>query len=247
MRHKIIRSKMKKGKTLMNDPILSRHVPKTYWYRTARLRNMLNLYSAVYIKPDIGRKGNGVIRVRKLNDLQVEISNRNNTIKCSKKELRDEIKKLMSPERKYLVQQGINLATYHGHPFDVRIVLQKPLRRWRVSLMTAKVAPHQHSVVTNISKGAKDVNVIKVLQGIDQSVNGYKILRDLIDTSHQIAQLLGSRFPLKIVGLDMAIDKKGKIWFIEANTKPDNSGLQSLDRGLYRRYLESRRWIKRSR
>ncbi|GIQ66602.1 hypothetical protein PACILC2_51700 [Paenibacillus cisolokensis] len=142
------------------------------------------------------------------------------------------------------MQQGINLATYHGRPFDIRIVLQKPLKRWRVSLMSAKVAPSERSVVTNIAKGAKDINIIKVLKGIDQSVDSYKVLRDLIDTSHQIAQLLGSQFPLKIVGLDMAIDKRGKIWFIEANTNPDNSGLDSLDRELYRKYRESKRWIK---
>lgn len=244
MRHQIIRSKMKKGKTLVNDPILSRHVPKTYWYRAARLRNMLKLYSSVYIKPDIGRKGNGVIRVRKLNASQVEISHRDRTDQCSMKELKHKIRKLMTPGKKYLVQQGINLATYHGRPFDIRIVLQKPLKRWRVSLMSAKVAPSERSVVTNIAKGAKDINVIKVLKGIDQSVDSYKVLRDLIDTSHQIAQLLGSQFPLKIVGLDMAIDKRGKIWFIEANTNPDNSGLDSLDRELYRKYRESKRWIK---
>ncbi|WP_372447217.1 YheC/YheD family protein [Paenibacillus cisolokensis] len=81
----------------MNDPILSRHVPKTYWYRAARLRNMLKLYSSVYIKPDIGRKGNGVIRVRKLNASQVEISHRDRTDQCSMKELKHKIRKLMTP------------------------------------------------------------------------------------------------------------------------------------------------------
>ncbi|MFD1394910.1 YheC/YheD family protein [Kroppenstedtia eburnea] len=71
MKHTVIRSKMKKTKPLMNDPIVSRHVPKTDWFRASTLRRMLRSYSTVYIKPDIGRKGNGVIRVKKAEFLEI--------------------------------------------------------------------------------------------------------------------------------------------------------------------------------
>jgi hypothetical protein len=243
MQHTVIRSKMIKGNPLMDDPIISRYVPKTDWFHDSSLQNMLRTYSTAYIKPDIGRHGNGVIRVKKLNDSESEISYGQKTIRCSLEIVYSEIKKILHPQKKYIIQQGIELATYHHRPFDVRVVLQKPLNRWQLSWMSAKIAPRKTSVVTNVAKGAKDVKLIKTLQGADQSLNLFEVLRELIDVSYQIVQKLDFHFPLKIVGLDMGIDKKGNIWFIEANTKPDFRGLGKVDRKQYQRYLEAKKLI----
>jgi hypothetical protein len=243
MTHTVIRSKMKKGIPLMSDPIISRYVPETDWFDVSILRRMLRTYSTVYIKPDIGRKGNGIIRVKKLTDAECEISYGQTINRCSSKKVYSEVAKRLNPNKKYLIQQGIELATYHHRPFDVRLVLQKPLNRWRLTWMSAKVAPLKTSMVTNVAKGAKDVKMIKTLQGIDQSFNKFKVLRELIDVSYQVVQILDSRFPLNIVGLDMGIDKKGKIWFIEANTKPDFGGLQKFDHKQYQKYMNAKKLI----
>jgi YheC/D like ATP-grasp len=197
----------------------------------------------VYIKPDKGRRGNGVIRVKKLNDSESEISYGQTSQRCSTKKLIVELKKILHPKKEYIIQQGIDLATYHHRPFDVRVVLQKPLNRWHLSWISAKVAPRKTSVVTNVAKGAKDLKIIKTLQGVDQPLNMLEIQRELIDISYQIAQILGSHFPFNIVGLDMGIDKKGKIWYIEANTKPNFRGLAKWDRNQYQRYLEAKKLI----
>ncbi len=243
MKHTIIRSKMKKSSPLMKDPIISRHVPETEWFHASSLRKMLQSYSTVYIKPDIGRKGNGIVRVRQRSRSECEISYSNRTVSCSIEEVYYELQKIMNPNKKYLIQQGIDLATYHGRPFDVRVVLQKPLNRWHLSWVSAKVARRKNSVVTNVAKGAKDVKINRVLRGIDQRVNRMEVMRDLIDVSYQIVQILNSRFALKIVGLDMGIDKRGKIWFIEANTRPDFRGLGKLDLQQYRKYREAKKLI----
>jgi len=241
MRHKVIRSKMKKGSPLMDDPIISRHVPKTDWLHYSSLKRMLRFYSTVYIKPDIGRRGNGIVRVKYINSSKSEISYEDKTIRCAAEDIYDELQKILNPNKRYLIQQGIELATYHGRPFDVRVVLQKPLNRWHLSWVSAKVAPQKSSVVTNIAKGAKDVRINRTLRGIDQNINRLKVMSELIDVSYQIAQILGTRFPLKIVGLDMGIDRKGKVWFIEANTRPDFRGLGKLDLNQYRKYLEAKK------
>jgi hypothetical protein len=243
--HTVIRSKMKKSSPLMDDPIISRYVPKTDWFHASSLRKMLRFYSTVYIKPDIGRRGNGIVRVTKRNSSECEISYKDVTIRCSTEDVYDELQEILNPNKKYLIQQGIELATYHGRPFDVRVALQKPLGRWHLSWVSAKVAPRKSSVVTNVAKGAKDVRINRTLKGIDQPLNRLNMMSELIDVSYQIAQILGSRFPLKIVGLDMGIDKKGRVWFIEANTRPDFKGLGKLDRRQYRRYLEAKKLIAR--
>lgn len=243
MTHMIIRSKMKKGIPLMCDPVISHHVPETNWFHASTLRKMLRSYSTLYIKPDVGRKGNGIIRIKKLADAECEIAYGGTTSRCSSKKVYDEVAKRMYPQKKYLIQQGIALATYHRRPFDVRLVLQKPLNRWQLTWISAKVAPKATSIVTNVAKGAKDTKIVKTLKGIDQSLNPYKVLQELINVSYQVVQILDAKFPLTIVGLDMGVDKKGKVWFIEANTKPDFRGLRKFDPVQYQRYLRAKKMI----
>lgn len=228
----------------MKDPITKRYVPVTDWFGSASLRRMVRKYACVYIKPNVGRKGTGIIRLKKLTSKKCEISYKQTKRLCSRKIVYTRIKKILKPKKKYIIQQGIDLATYRHRPFDVRVVLQKPLGQWRATLMCAKVAPRNSSVVTNIAKGAKDYNLYKALKGIDQSLNSSAIMRDLMDASYQIAQILSSRYQFKILGLDMAIDKNGRIWFIEANTKPDCRGLKRIDRRLYRKYVQAKKMMR---
>jgi len=246
MKHTIVRSKMKKGLPLMNDPFLKFYVPATDWLKPFSFRRMMESYSSVFIKPDIGRMGNGIIRVRNADAEQVEISSQKGTVLCPIDQAYATISEMLNPDKKYIVQQGIDLATYRGRPFDVRIVLQKPSGSWRATLMCAKVAPDKSSVVTNVAKGAKDYNLYQLLDKADQALNTSEIIRDLMDISHQIAQILNLSFPLRIIGLDLAVDKKGKVWFLEANTKPDNVGLESIDRKLYRKYLAAKKMLRNS-
>lgn len=244
MDHKVVRSKMKKGKPLMDDPIISRHVPETHWLKASTFQKMSQTYPVVYIKPDVGRKGTGVIRVKKLNDRVSEISYGQITKRVSSARVIEEIEKNIDRQKKYLVQQGIHLATYHQRPFDIRVMMHKPLKRWLATLMCAKVAPHRNSSVTNVAKGAKDTKLIQTLQQADQPLNVTKVMGELIDVSHQIVQVLSLHFPFQVLGLDMAVDQKGKVWFIEANTKPEGKGMVT-DQTMRRKYREAKKLINK--
>ncbi|MDU5144060.1 MAG: YheC/YheD family protein [Paenibacillus dendritiformis] len=237
MRHKFINSKMLKGKPLSQDHVLSRHVPETHWYHAATLTKMLQSFAVLYIKPDKGSSGTGIIRVKRLNKSESLVSFKESSKKYPNTQIASEVAKRMHRGKKYIIQQGIPLATYRQKPFDLRIVLQKPSNQWLLTWMSAKVAPRSNSIVTNVAKGARDANIKEVLRGADQQLNVPAVLKELSGVSCKIARKMGSRFPLRIVGLDMGIDKKGKVWFIEANTRPSFHGLNKFDPVQYRRYL----------
>ena len=58
--------------------------------------------------------------------------------------------------------------------------------------------------------------------------------------SPEIASVLdGQLGPFGELGLDLAIDEGGAIWFIEANTKPDKDLVVGLDKidGIHSQYL----------
>ncbi len=238
---------MKKGKPIINDRFLSRHVPETRWYHASTLNMMLRNFPVLYIKPDNGSAGTGIIRVKRLNRSQSLISYKTTSKVCSNRNIVFEVVKRMRRGKKYIIQQGISLATYRNKPFDLRIVLQKPSNRWSLTWMSAKVAPRSNSIVTNVAKGARDARIKEILRGADQPLHVSRVLWTLSDVSYKIARKLGSRFSFRILGLDMGIDKRGKVWFIEANTKPNFHGLKKLDPIQYRRYLQAKRRIEASR
>ena len=246
MKHKYILSKMKKERPLTQDSKLANHVPKTKWLQSSALSSMLKKYSTIYVKPDTGSSGRGIIRIKRLNDTFCEISYKKSTVKCAIRDAMPILKKRMLRNKKYIVQQGIALATYQGRPFDLRVVLQYTDNKWNITWMSAKVASRKNAVVTNVAQGAKDKKIEPTIRGADQNFKASEKLLELKALSYRIAKKLGSRFSVGILGLDMGIDRYGKIWFIEANTNPSFHGLRKIDPVQYRRYLIAKRKMRKA-
>lgn len=243
--HKIVRSKMKKTIPLIQDQNLSLHVPETHWYSKESLRRMVQSYPQVYIKPNMGSQGSGISRVKRISKSKYELSYEDTTKLVSFPDVVKDLTDRFSTRRDYLVQEGIDLATLNECPFHIRVVMHKVMNCWRLSLMSSIVAKEKNAVVTNIKRGNFDMPLEEALQKNDQKLNPLKTLRELTDLSHQIVNVLGSCFPLLEIGLDMGIDKQGKVWFIEANTNPNSRGLEKVnDKISYQKYLDAKKWIR---
>ncbi|WP_167577457.1 YheC/YheD family protein [Ammoniphilus sp. YIM 78166] len=245
VRHEFIESKMTKTQPLLEDPILNQHVPELHWFSEHHLKRMLSTYNTVYIKPDKGSLGLGIWRMKLLNDSRCKLANAKSSEKYSPAKAIAMLKGYLNPKEDYLVQQGINLSTYKGCPFHIRVVLQKIMGRWQVSMTSALVAGKKNAVVTNLARGGTELSVEEVMYHNDQKWSQINTFRELIDLSHQVASTLGSSLPLLVLGLDMGIDKGGKIWFIEANTKPNMRGMRELnDEKSFEKYIQARKWIR---
>ncbi|WP_026478010.1 YheC/YheD family protein [Alkaliphilus transvaalensis] len=216
-----MRNKMGHYEVLIKDPIIAEHIPETCWYNNKALANMLEKYPSIYLKPNDNTGGNGIIRIKRIKKIKYLVSVDKKTKEIDQRMLNNVLKEVINHPEKYIIQQGIELSTYNYKPFDMRIVLQKALNTWRLTLTSVKVAATRNAVVTNVSKGATDYPLHKILQRYDQKKEPMIIFREMIDLSHQIANVLGNSKPLKIVGLDIALDKSGKLWFIEANEHPE--------------------------
>lgn len=212
---------MRHYKILKKDPMVAQHLPETYWYNSGSLMNMVNKFQVVYLKPNDKTGGNGIIRIACGADGNCTLSYEKKSIQKELSGLKQLLKKIIHPPNKYIVQQGIDLATYNSKPFDMRIVLQRVMKTWRVTLTSAKVAAAADAIVTNVARGAEDYLLHKILQSYDQRKDPMAAFREIIDLSHQIASVLGNQLPLKITGLDLALDKAGRLWFLEANENPD--------------------------
>jgi glutathione synthase/RimK-type ligase-like ATP-grasp enzyme len=99
--------------------------------------------------------------------------------------------------------------------------------------------------LTNYHQGAKPVTVPKVLRHIRKKVT--RKIKQIDRLSLATARVLNARFPgIRVLGIDIAMKKNGKLWVLESNTGPGCSTFRLLsNKTMYHRILRNRRYIRR--
>lgn len=234
--------KMRDQWGMLQNHILRPHLPETRWMTGSRILRMLKTYSSVFIKPNLGSGGNGIIRVNKLS--------RGYEVRCgpSRKivgvhSVLKAIDSYRNSKRRYLVQKGLRMAEYHGEIFDIRVYLQKPEDKWIISGMVARVAA-PHKFVTNYHQGGHAEPLQEVLLKLFQN-NKTKVdacSRKIKQLSITIAKTVNKWKSTREFGVDLAIDKNGYIWILEANPYPGHRLFTQLsDNTMYRTIIENKR------
>jgi hypothetical protein len=193
-------------------------LPETTTLTYTNLVNMLIKYPEVFIKPKRGGQGNNITIITKKDNLFriVHIYRRNkDEVLVPENKLMDFFKRKFPVPSKFITQQGIPLATYEGNKFDFRVSPQKnKFNRWQVTGIMARVATNGFDV-TNVDQGGKCIYRVRKL------INP-KTIEEMKRLNIIIAKALEKRFlHLNDLGLDFAVDKNGKVWFLEANFRPN--------------------------
>ncbi|GGE05780.1 hypothetical protein GCM10011571_03630 [Marinithermofilum abyssi] len=225
-----IASKSLKTRVMQKHPVLRLFLPKTVWYSEDALLQMLRMFSVVYIKPDKGGGGAGILRVEKKGE-RYQASYRRQTRFANEAELIPLLEQGMLPNKRYIIQQGIDVARIDGRPFDLRLLMQKPDQHWIFSGMIAKVAA-KGFFVTNRCKGGKPMAVRRALEEVwgKNSPAVQRIMEDCRRISMLTAEVLEQRFPgIRELGLDVGTDRNGRLWIFEVNTAPRFMLFRSID------------------
>jgi YheC/D like ATP-grasp len=217
-----IKGKMVKHKSLSQRAELRPYLPELHWYTAQRALIMLDSHSSIFMKPDRGSGGSGIVKINKKGGgtYQIRIGHKRKKVGLSS--LRRFLNGYQSPPKTYVVQRGIELARYNGNVFDVRVYLQKPKSVWEVSGLVARVAPRK-SYITNYHKGGKAKVLEKVLLPLfaGNYFNVDNCITELKQLSLTIAEELNKIFPdIRELGVDLGVESSGRIWIIEANTRP---------------------------
>ncbi|MDR1160511.1 MAG: YheC/YheD family protein [Syntrophomonadaceae bacterium] len=230
-----------------NEKILP-YLPETYELNEDNLDYMLKKHQFLYVKPNNGSQGRGIIRARMDSEgiIQYSVRRRGGMYKQAKNAA-EFIKKTETQRgsKKYIIQQGLNLLQYNKNSFDLRIIFQKNGRGiWQSSKRFVRLAP-KGSTIANLSNGGRVETSKKVLSKV--LANGDSIE----DKNKQIDQLClmvaetlekNSSRIFGELGLDIGLDKNGWPWLIEANSKPRKTTIsdysQTIMRKSFRRPLE---------
>ncbi|MFC7442584.1 YheC/YheD family protein [Laceyella putida] len=221
--------KMIKHREMLKHPVLRRYLPETHWLTPVSHLQMLRSYSSIFVKPNHGCGGAGIIRVeRKRNGYEVRFGQKRKYV--SSDSVYSAIRSHQKPSQQYLVQRGLRLAKYRGSIFDIRVYMQKPYSKWVISGMLARVAaPNRY--VTNYHKGGHGESLNKVLSHLFRN-NRRKVnhtLNEMANLSSIIAETLNKRHSgIRELGIDFGIEKSGRLWIIEANTRPGHKLFNQL-------------------
>jgi len=221
-RRKYVLSKWIKTKVLLGNNDARSHIPDTRKLSKSTLRTMLNLHEMVYVKPEIGTHGKGVIRVEKRGEDEYVYQ-----LGPTEKVFQDYktfYQSLISETKKksYLVQKGIHLVKYKKRRFDIRVMVQLSLKGiWETTGLIGRVAPPQ-KIVTNYHSGGKLIDVKRLFGAHLKASKMEKVMHKLGKLGVVTARHLHAKYPgIQQIGLDIGFDHSWIPWIIEVNTNPD--------------------------
>jgi len=199
--------------------------PRTMMLTKVNLINMIRTNSFLYLKPIQGKAGLGFFKIITESKACTLIYQSEKGI--SRKEFYS-FSKLWNhlanriKNRKYIIQSGIDLNTYNGTPYDIRILVQKNDKgEWKTSGIGIRIAGRT-SITTHVPRGGYIESVDKVFKSSFGLRNFEMWKRYLSELAIRIAKYIEKRsgYSLGEMSLDLGIDKNHNIWFFEANSKP---------------------------
>ncbi|WP_068505236.1 YheC/YheD family protein [Paenibacillus kribbensis] len=229
-----VASKWTKTNAILPNPALAPYIPETRLYTFEHLNEMLAVYGTVYIKPDIGTYGKGVMRAERLTEplppteegiigeriwyvLRYEVD----TLTFDSLEELNKVVSNRIRKRPYLIQRGIDLLQHETRPFDLRVLTQMNLRKhWETTLIIGRIAAPDKVVTNHHSGGTVRFFNELVAPYLDEKETVH-LEQKLSKLGERVAWQLQKRYPrLKEIGLDVGLDQQIYPWILEVNTRP---------------------------
>lgn len=205
-----------------------KHLPNTQLYRSAAdLIAMLVRHKTVFVKHAHTIQGLQVARVQ-LDGEGVEIGHierqRQKVVRFSHPLSCIPYLKQALGQGRWIVQQGVSTQGRQNRALDFRVVVAQDANGWWAPLTTARVAPDDELVITNVANGATDevaVDSLKIHYGMTEQ-EALACIDRMTTLCIKAAGVLGQHYhPLGIIGFDLALDRESdQIWMIEANSVP---------------------------
>lgn len=235
MKPRIGKSKWKKWLAMKQSPSVSKHLPNTALYSLASLKRFVSTYANVFVKPDHLSLGVNVIRIQRKGN-QYIAQKRKQIKQFVSVENLDTWLRQINNQNKTLIQQGIVFAKVDGKPVDMRsVIIKNEKGEWEVTAHVARVAG-RGLAITNVAAGGHILTIEEYLRKLGYTKKEQQqFFKRFNNLSTDVGKQMSKMYRNTIYGLDIGMDRKGHLWIIEANTRPDNRFLPKYNAKMYRR------------
>jgi glutathione synthase/RimK-type ligase-like ATP-grasp enzyme len=183
--------------------------------------HMAQMHKAVMIKPLNGSKGRGIMRLSRAEDgyrLEENGKSERTLSTAEAEKLLETLKK----KGKYIVQKWLDIRSREGYVFDIRSLVQKNKNGgWQQTGIAVRQG-RRNSVTSNLKGGGLAYEVEPYLKKQFEDKQAETIYTRLREVAEYIPDYLEREYRKRFVelGIDLAVDRDGRIWIIEINIKP---------------------------
>lgn len=214
---------------IARSPKLSAYFPPTRLYKGGDdITAMLATYGSVVAKPNGGSHGRGVVAIFRENlkgpCRVIGRSNKNRHFSrtfTTTKQTIDWLQKLIG-NRRYVLQPYLHLTTPDGSPFDIRLLVQKNMNgMWQTTGMAVRIGAPR-TLTSNLHGGGKAEKIGPFLKQLPfDSQKKQTILRNIDHICTELPPSIERQHGrLCELGIDIGIDRNGRVWLLEVNSKP---------------------------
>jgi len=207
-------------------PEARQYLPETRLLSSGNdVERILHRHGKAYVKPLGGSLGKGIVRVARgrFGGFSVCYRSGERHLEHMHASFAEALADVYAAKhrRRYLVQQGLNLAKFRGRVFDVRVTLHRNgLGEWEAVGPAAKVAA-QGAVTTHVHNGGRVLPLKRVLsEAFPESSD--QVYDRIVMASKKIARAIevSSKMKLGELGLDLGLTPQGQVYLFEVNARP---------------------------
>ena len=188
--------------------------------------------NAAFLKPAAGSQGRRVISIERTGDGPARLAGRTSGNRPFVRSYRNECEAFARlhrwiGSRAYIMQPLLELRTILGEPFDLRALLQKNERgRWTITGIAARIGSPD-TVTANLHGGGHAEPASLALIPLLGESRARALEQDIRAVSLKLAAWFEETFGrFAEIGLDFGVDRSGKLWFLEANSKPGRMAMK---------------------
>lgn len=224
---------------LEQDDTVTCYLPETHPMQSfSMIETMLSKYGHVYIKPKNGSLGLGVHQLvyeKHENKYYCRYQDRDGQNRLQRFSSLEKLFQVVFSSQdlsKMIVQQGIHLLRLNSRQVDFRVHTNKDdAGQWHVSALAAKIAG-PGSVTTHKRNGGEIKTLADLFPEVDCTLYSEKLSNAALLLSNALDRyaegIIGE------IGFDLGVDKAGRVWLFEANSKPgrsifDHPGMEKFD------------------
>jgi glutathione synthase/RimK-type ligase-like ATP-grasp enzyme len=223
-------------------PDLFNLLPPTDLYtKEEQIKSWLLRYKSIILKPVNGSLGAGVLKISMTDEIYTlhgrDLKNKLVTETALPYHRLMGILRPFLDTHRYLIQPYLSLYTKLGSPFDLRVLVQKnQFGQWETTGKAIRVGL-KGTLTSNLHGGGRAYPFAPFIVRQFHEDQCTKITAQIERLEKKLPMVLEEHHgPLVELGIDFGIDRTGRVWLIEVNSKPGRDIFKEMqDEKTYRK------------